>query len=105
MNRRYITVSEAKEILEKALKDRGELSSLQKMALQHAEETARLGAEDARKLVEELLTLEFMDEEHAVKIADLLPEHPDGVRAIYYKEFALPLEDIQKILEIVAKYR
>ena len=101
---RYLTLAEVKEILKKEAEER-ELSPLQKSALAHAEEFSRLKLKDAKKLVEELLQLDFMDEKHAVKIADILPIHPDQVRTLYTKEkIVLPPEDIKKVLDIVAKY-
>ncbi len=102
--RKYLTLAEVKEILREENEKR-ELNPLQKSSLMHAEEFARLKKEDAEKLVEELMQLDFVDEKHAVKIADVLPIHPDQVRALYYKEkIVLPPEDIKKILDIVAKY-
>jgi len=102
--RKYLTLAEVKELLLEENEKR-ELNVLQKSSLIHAEEFARLKKDDAQKLVEELISLEFVDEKHAVKIADILPIHPDQVRAIYYKEkIVLPPEDIKKILDIVAKY-
>ncbi len=101
---KYLTISEVKEIL-MAENERRELSPLQKAALSHAEEFARLGGEESRKLVEELMSLDFVTERHAVKIADILPTHPDQVRTVYSKDkIVLPPEDIKKILDIVAKY-
>ena len=101
---RYVTLAEVKEILTEESKKR-DLNVYQKAALSHAEEFAKLKADEDKKLVEELMTLDFMDERHAVKIADILPIHPDQVRTIYTKEkIVLPPEDIKKILDIVAKY-
>ncbi len=101
---KYLTLAEVKDILREENEKR-ELNSLQKSALAHAEEFAKLSAEDSRKLVEELMQLDFVDERHAVKIADILPIHPDQVRVLYTKEkIVLPPEDIKKILNIVAKY-
>ncbi len=102
---KYLTLSEVKDILTKENEKR-ELNALQKSALTHAEEFAKLKPEETRKLVEELMELDFMDEKHAVKIADILPIHPDQVRVLYTKEkIVLPPEDVKKILDIVAKYR
>jgi DNA-directed RNA polymerase subunit F len=101
---KYVTLAEVKEILTEEGKKR-ELNVYQKAALTHAEGFAKLKADEAKKLVKELMELDFMDEKHAVKIADILPIHPDQVRTIYTKEkIVLPPEDIKKILDIVAKY-
>ncbi len=102
---KYLTLSEVKKLLTEENEKR-DLNSLQKSALAHAETFAKLSPEDARKLVEELMQLDFVDEKHAVKIADILPVHPDQVRVLYTKEkIVLPPEDVKKILDIVAQYR
>ncbi len=102
--KKYLTLAEVKDILREENEKR-DLNPLQKSALAHSEEFAKLSAEDSRKLVEELMQLDFVDERHAVKIADILPISPDQVRAIYAKEkLVLPPEDVKKILDIVAKY-
>ncbi len=103
--KKYLTLSEVKELLTEENEKRT-LNSLQKSALAHAETFAKLSPEDSKKLVEELMELDFVDEKHAVKIADILPVHPDQVRVLYTKEkIVLPPEDVKKILDIVAKYR
>ncbi len=102
---KYLTLSEVKDLLTKENEKR-ELNSLQKYALAHAEEFGKLKPEESRKLVEELMELDFVEERHAVKIADILPVHPDQVRVVYTKDkIVLPPEDVKKILDIVAKYR
>ena len=103
--RKYLSLPEVKELLREE-NERRELNSLQKSALTHAEEFAKISKEDAEKLIEELLQLDFMDEKHAVKIVDIMPVHPDQVRAVFYREkIVLPPEDIKTVLDLVAKYR
>jgi DNA-directed RNA polymerase subunit F len=101
----FLTLSEVRELLQKEKEERGELTPEQGYALQHAEAFTRLTTRKARKLVKELLELEFMSPFNAVKIADLLPTHPDEVRAIFAKErFTLSKEDVERVLNAVAKY-
>jgi DNA-directed RNA polymerase subunit F len=101
----FLTLAEVRELLRKEKEDRGELSPEQGYALQHAEAFAGLTPRKARKLVKELLELEFMSPFNAVKIVDLLPTHPDEVRAIFAKErFTLGKEDIERVLNAVTKY-
>ncbi len=103
--RKYLSLPEVKELLREENEHR-ELNSLQKSALTHAEEFAKISKEDVEKLIEELMQLDFMDEKHAVKIVDIMPVHPDQVRAIFYREkIVLPPEDIKAVLDLVAKYR
>lgn len=101
----FLTLAEVKELLQKEKEERGELSPDQAYALQHAESCARLPAKKAQKLVKELQEMEFMSPQNAVKIADLLPSNPDDVRSVFAKErFTLGKEEIDRILETVAKY-
>lgn len=105
MNGEYLTLAEIKEQLEKEQKERGELLSEQKLALEHAKKFTKLKAKDARKLVEELKKLEKVSELAAVKITDVLPTHNDDLQALFSKERStLTGEEMEKILEIVRKY-
>jgi DNA-directed RNA polymerase subunit F len=49
--------------------------------------------------------MEHVSEFHAFKIADLLPTHPDDVRAVFAKErFTLGKEEIEKVIKVVENY-
>lgn len=102
---KYISLADIKNLLEKEEKKR-ELSYEQKLALQHAQHFAEIGVTKARKMAAELMKLERITEPFAFKIVDILPMHPDEVRAIFAKErFTLEDGEIKKILKIVEKYR
>lgn len=102
---RYLSLAEVKSILEKEEKKR-ELSYEQNLALDHAKHFAKLGVTKARKMSEELMKIERITEPFANKIVDILPMHPDEVRAIFAKErFTLEDKEIKKIIGIVEKYR
>jgi len=79
----------------------------QKRALDHANKAVKLSVKDTSKLIEEITALGLaLTEDQTVKIADLLPETVDDVRAIFAKErFRYGEDDIKKILDVVAKYR
>lgn len=104
---RTVTLAEVREWLEEAERQRGELTYEQKLALDHARTFAtKLSGAKTRELVERLRKLnDKMTEVHAVKIADLLPTHPDDVRVIFAKDrFQLEKDEIDKILEAVQAY-
>lgn len=102
---RLVTLAEAKNILKKAGKERKELIYEQKIALEHAQKFATLSLKDTQTLIKELRALERIEENHAYKIADLLPSTADDVKAIFAKERVTPNEkDIKAILEIVGKF-
>jgi DNA-directed RNA polymerase subunit F len=114
INERVMTLAEAKDILT-ALKTSGEGKKTEegeeemryerRKAYEHTTKFAKLRAEKSRALIKELLGLAKMKEEIAVRIADLMPKSANEVRAIYAKErFTLAEADLEKILDLVAKY-
>jgi len=111
-NESVLTLAEAKEKLEAlqrniAGKKEGEdeMRYERRKAYEHTTKFAKLGAEESRTLINELLELSKMKEAIAVTIADLLPRSKNEVRAIYAKErFTLTEADIEKILDCVAKH-
>jgi DNA-directed RNA polymerase subunit F len=110
LDEEYITVSEVKETLNEIAEERAEqdreMAFELRQSLDHANEFAVLDADEARELLEELEELEQVDSFVAHKIADLLPENRDELRAIYAKErYSLDTDELDEILNIVAKYR
>lgn len=104
-NEQYVTLSELKALLEREEKERKDLSMEQRYSLTHAQLFAKLSPDDTKKLVEELMKVEMMTPANAYKLADLLPTHPDDVRAVFAKErFSLTKEDVDLVVQIVAKY-
>ncbi len=101
----YLSLAEVKKILEKERDSREELMPEQKLALSHAESFAKLTATKAKNLVAELIKMDQISEQNAFKIADVMPEHPDEVRAIFSKErFTLSKEETEQVLKLVRKY-
>ncbi|HDN74301.1 MAG TPA: RNA polymerase Rpb4 [Archaeoglobus sp.] len=106
----HITISEAKEIMEKIAKERqkdAELLFETRRALKHLRTFAKLPPELARKAVDELVKLPQVGRKDlAVKLVDIFTRTPDEVRIIYAKErFTISSEQIEEILEILEKYR
>jgi len=111
-----LTLAEAKEILatltERMKEAEGregeeeeEVRYEQRKALEHASKFAKLGVEDTKALISDLLKLKKINNTIAVRIADLMPRSKNEVRAIYAKEqFTLSEEDIDEILDCVARY-
>ena len=101
----FLSLAEVKTLLEQEERDRKALSMEQKYALTHAQMFARLPLEETRKLVAELMKVEMMTPTNAYKLADLLPTHPNDVRAVFAKErFALSKEDVDLVVQIVSKF-
>ena len=98
-------MAEVKEILDQIRLNRAEEEELGyelRRAIRHAELFSKGTAEESRAMVAELMKLEKMSPEIAVKIADIRPVTKDELRAIYAKErFTLSEEELNNILEIV----
>jgi DNA-directed RNA polymerase subunit F len=102
---KIIPLSEVKNILKKMSKERKELLYEQRIALEHAQKFSKLNVKKTNDMIKELNNLDFLEEIHAVKIADILPTTQDDVKAIFAKErLSLGENEIKKILDIVVKY-
>ena len=106
----YLTVSEAKELLsevemERAADEEREMRYELARAIGHVNRFAVLEPEESRELVADLRELEKIDEPTAYKIADLLPQSRDELRAVFAKErYALEGDELDDVLNVVAKY-
>ncbi len=102
---KVVSLEEVKNLLSKEEKKR-ELSYEKRLALDHAKTFSNINITTTKKLVQELTKLERISEPIAYKIAELLPTHPDDVRAIFAKErFNLEEKEIKQIIEIVTKVK
>ncbi len=106
----YITIPEAKEIMEKIAEERKKSAELlfeTRRALKHLRTFSKLKPEEAKKLVKELESMDAIGRrEMAIKLVDIMPRTPDEIRTIFAKErFTLTPEQIQEILEVIDKYR
>ena len=106
----FLTVAEAKEALadieaERAQDEDRELRYELARAIEHANRFAVLDPDESLELVEELLELDTVEEPVAYKIADLLPQSRTELRAVFSQErYALEGEELDDILDVVAKY-
>jgi DNA-directed RNA polymerase subunit F len=102
---KIVSLAEVKNILKKISKERKELLYEQRIALEHAERFAKLSAKQTKDLITELLKQDHVEEIHAYKIADILPQTEDDVKAIFAKERYTPNDkEVKNILEIVKKH-
>lgn len=106
MEQRYVSVAEVRDLLEAEVEARGGVENMlasQRASLDHAQKTCSISKEKADAIIAAVMGLgDFVTEPVAVKIADLLPEYPEDVRAIFSKErVTLEPEQIESILEIV----
>ncbi|MDP3104883.1 MAG: RNA polymerase Rpb4 family protein [Candidatus Methanoperedens sp.] len=103
-----LTLPEVKKILDHIKEEREtegkELGYELRKAISHAEIFSKISAKKSRDLVNELLKLEKMKPEIAIRIADVLPLSNDEIRTIYAKErYTLSEDELKQILELVIK--
>jgi DNA-directed RNA polymerase subunit F len=118
MSERYVTLAEVNELLEQENLRRqdteNEFNGIQKSAMEHAQKYAVLSKEKADELMAEIRELnekrggDYVIPEYLIcKIADILPKYMNDVRAIFYKERGVNVEEDglgAAIIEIVSKY-
>ncbi len=113
LEERYLTIAEAKELLERRKAEGMEENPEEPMfyearvSLEHAEKFAKLSPEKARELKERLVGLfDWLDERLASKIVDLLPEDYFDIRVIFAKEDYMPTpEEAGEIIKLLDEYR
>lgn len=99
-----VTIAEVKKILSAISKEK-ELEYVQKKALEHSQHTAKVSFTDAKQMVDEL-TKGGLSKEKAIEIINCMPANRDELRAFFSKERKQPeTEEIDKILEVLAKHR
>src|ERR1051326_178624 len=103
---RLVSLAEVKAMLEKAQGDRTELTYEQKIALEHAKRFARIDGKTAVAIAAEVAkALPGVEEKFCVRVADLLPQHPDDVRAILQKSrHDLTDDEIAKLIAVVDEH-
>lgn len=103
---KLVPLADVKAMLEKAQTSRPELTYEQKIALEHARRFARVTPAVARKVVTGVLAaIPSLEEKYAVRVADLLPQHPDDVRALFQKSrHELTDEEIAKVIAVVDEH-
>jgi DNA-directed RNA polymerase subunit F len=103
---RLVSLAEVKAMLEKAQKDRAELTYEQKIALEHAKRFARVDVKTAKALTAAIVAaMPGLEEKFALRVADLLPQHPDDVKAIFQKSrHDLSDDDVAKVLAVVDEH-
>jgi len=82
------------------------LEGLQRRTYEYVIKFSKLSAEKAKKLKEELLKIEDITEEEAVMIINILPKTAEEIKDIFHhRKTILPAEFLNKIMDLVKKYR
>jgi len=103
LSRKPVTLSKVKNILKKR-KEESELTYEQEETLKYASAFCKVTKKQRDKIMEELLKLETINEELAVKIIDLLPQEIEIMKILPEKKSEVKEEDLVAALEIVKKY-
>ena len=102
---RYVTLAEVRDMLAQENEARGGfIRAAQNYALNHAA-AYPLTKEQETELVGKLMDLGFVPEAVAFKLADLLPQTSNEVRAVFAKErVTLDKGMIDSVLDLVSQY-
>lgn len=103
LSRKPLTLSKVKNLLKKR-KEESELTYEQEETLKYASTFCKVTKKQRDKIMEELLKLETINEELAVKIIDLLPQEIEIMRMLPEKKDEVKEEDLVAALEIIKKY-
>ncbi len=118
MSEQYVSLAEVNELLQEEKERRNDtevdFNAIQNSAMEHAQKNAVLSKEKADELMAEIRELnekrggDYVIPEYLIcKIADILPKYMNDVRAIFYKERGVNVEEDglgAAIIEIVSKY-
>lgn len=105
LSRKPVSMAEAKEILKERTKESEEPAYEQDMSLKYFEKFIKLTMAKAEKLHEELMEIEEMDDNFAVKIVDVLPANKDVLQLLLPKNSKVKETDLDKIFDLVKKYQ
>jgi len=101
-DKKEITVSEAKAILEAKIE---ELDPLQRRVLDYATKFTKVKPEDAEKLVQELVEKCDIERQLAVQIANAMPLSVPEIRTFLGRQRIISEDAMNTILMIIKKYR
>ncbi len=101
---RVLSIPEVEEILE-SKQSRGDLSSIEMTTLEYVRKFRRVSAENARNALRELVGM-GLPENVSVQLVNIMPTTLDEIRVILAPHLkTLSTEDVQKIKEILDRYR
>ncbi|MBN1683082.1 hypothetical protein JW865_05980 [Candidatus Bathyarchaeota archaeon] len=102
VEKKEITVAEAKELLEEKVED---LDPLQRRVLDYTIRFSKTTAIDSEKIVDELIELSQIDRSLAVQIVNCMPNSISEVRTFLGRQRIISEEAVDSILKVIEKYR
>ncbi len=104
LKREEATISTVKEFLEK-LRERAELSPMQRVTLDYASKLAKLPREKAEALIDRLMEEFKLSRFTAVQIANILPKTIEELRTLLVIEGRIFLtSELGKMLNVIREY-
>lgn len=98
-----VSISEVLQIIKKRAEE-GELGYEQQSTLEYSENFAKLNSKEEKKIIDEIMSNEKINEETAIKIVDLSPKNIDLVKSILLKEnITLDDAELSKIVKLFSK--
>ncbi len=106
INKKPITWAEAKDLLHKKVKE-GEASFEQTQTYEYLTKVTKVSPSTASKLFQEIKeAVPILKDEHIVQIINIMPNLKEELENFFpQKEISLKQDEINKILEILAKYK
>lgn len=102
-----VSVSEVESLMEKKVSET-ELTYREEKISEYMKKFSQLSQENFEKAKEEILSLEIprLEEEHIIKIIDIMPKNGTELRAIVsHSGTVLVDESVNKILDVLNKYK
>jgi len=103
ISKKPVSLVEVKAMLKEKKKDK-ELSYEQDQTLKYASSFAKLTDKQREKVFNELIEIDTINENIAVKILDTLPAELEIMKLIPSKEDGVSDEDLAKAFEKISKY-
>ena len=100
-----LTSAEVKELLERELADREELTYDQKLTVSHIDRVKKISLKNVKKILEELEKLERVSDYLAHKLVDVIPKDYEDIDMVYQRErFRLSDEEKDQILALFEQH-
>lgn len=103
-----VSLSEAYDAIEKKTKGDVELTYREEKSLEYLKKFKKVSLENFEKAKEEIIALDIprLEEEHIIKIIDIMPNSGTELRSIVSNSGTVLVdESVTKILEVLSKYR
>ncbi|MHA1722723.1 MAG: RNA polymerase Rpb4 family protein [Candidatus Baldrarchaeia archaeon] len=99
-----LTLPEVKQLLEERAKE--ELNYMQRITLDYASKFSKLSVEEARRLVNELISEFGLKMETAVQITNILPDTVHELRVLLTTESkTFTSDELKRMMEVIKKYK